>query len=143
MKALKVFLLGLMYGWVIKFLIDRIYRTDEIEAMRTENVSLKQYIHSLERQVRQKTPASQSVTPVAAQAVQPSAPVRTGTKKDDLKLLRGVGPTIEKRLNNAGIYTFAEIARLTPEEIEEILGTLRRVTGRELIDEARRRARQK
>lgn len=140
MKVLKVFLLGLMYGWVLKLLIDRIYRTDEIEEMRMENASLKQYTYSLEKQVRQRPPASQFVTPPATRPVQPAAPVQTEGRRDDLKLLKGVGPTIEKRLNDAGIYTFADIAGFAPEEVEGMLGNLKRVSGRDLIAEAKRLA---
>jgi hypothetical protein len=36
---------------------------------------------------------------------------------DDLKHIHGIGPIIEKRLHGAGIYTFAQIASLSPEEI--------------------------
>ncbi|HET9588589.1 MAG TPA: hypothetical protein VFO91_07350, partial [Anaerolineales bacterium] len=70
-----------------------------------------------------------------------AAPAQSGGRKDDLKLLKGVGPTIEKRLNEAGIYTFAGLAQRTPAEVEQILGSLRRVSGREMIAEARRLAR--
>ena len=51
-----------------------------------------------------------------------SAGVRTPRKpaaspKDDLKLLSGVGPKLEKKLNRAGVRTFAQIARWTGEDI--------------------------
>ena len=50
-------------------------------------------------------------TPVAA------APA----KKDDLKKVEGIGPKIESLLNDAGIYTFAQLSETDPDKIREIL----------------------
>lgn len=36
---------------------------------------------------------------------------------DDLKALRGIGPNIENRLHTGGIFTFAQLARLSPQEL--------------------------
>lgn len=38
-------------------------------------------------------------------------------KADDLKLINGIGPSIEERLNDAGIVTFAQLAALSPADI--------------------------
>lgn len=38
-------------------------------------------------------------------------------KPDDLKLISGVGPKLEKVLNGLGIWTFAQIAAWTPAEV--------------------------
>ncbi len=40
--------------------------------------------------------------------------------KDDLKMISGIGPVIEKRLNSLDIYTFLQISKFTPEDIETI-----------------------
>jgi large subunit ribosomal protein L21 len=39
--------------------------------------------------------------------------------KDDLKQLSGVGPALEKKLNEAGITSFAQIASWTDADVEE------------------------
>lgn len=39
-------------------------------------------------------------------------------EKDDLKLIKGIGPFIEKKLHALGIYTFRQVANFT-EEIED------------------------
>jgi large subunit ribosomal protein L21 len=44
-----------------------------------------------------------------------AAPAVSGA--DDLKLLSGVGPALEKKLIAAGVTTFAQIAAWTPEDI--------------------------
>jgi predicted flap endonuclease-1-like 5' DNA nuclease len=39
-----------------------------------------------------------------------SGSLQTARRGDDLKLINGIGPVFERRLNAAGIYTFAELA---------------------------------
>ncbi len=41
---------------------------------------------------------------------------------DDLVSLRGVGPVFAQQLQQAGIRTYADLARLTPEEVAERCG---------------------
>lgn len=43
------------------------------------------------------------------------------TKKDDLKIVEGIGPKIEELFNNAGIYSFAELAETSVERMKAIL----------------------
>ncbi len=39
---------------------------------------------------------------------------------DDLKKISGVGPVLEQKLNDLGIYTFAQIAAFSPEDIANV-----------------------
>jgi len=41
-------------------------------------------------------------------------------EKNDLTKIKGVGPFIEKRLNMIGIYTFQQLAELSPEMIDRV-----------------------
>ncbi len=43
-----------------------------------------------------------------------------GNEKDDLKLIKGIGPFIEKKLNALGIYQFIQIAKFKDDDIEKI-----------------------
>lgn len=43
------------------------------------------------------------------------------TMPDDLKIIEGIGPTIEEILHKAGILTFEALAKSEPEEIETII----------------------
>ena len=145
MRAFKVFIFGLLYGWFIKVAFDRIYGGNEIEEVRNENASLKEYIRTLESQLQSKPV---KVSPVQVAPAQPTpaqpAPVPTENRKDDLQQIRGIGPVIEKKLNNAGIMTYADLARLSPQELENILGNTRRlVQEAELIKQAKKLAGQK
>jgi NADH-quinone oxidoreductase subunit E len=54
---------------------------------------------------------------------------------NDLKQIKGVGPKLEEQLNTLGIYTFAQIAQFSADDlawIDEHLGTFR---GRPLRDD--------
>ena len=53
-----------------------------------------------------------------AAAPKAEAPVAEGA--DDLKKLSGVGPALEKKLHEAGVTTFAQIAAWTEEDIAEM-----------------------
>lgn len=46
-------------------------------------------------------------------------------EKDDLKLIVGIGPKIERKLNKLGVYTFEQIRDLTPEMMEHITTKLK------------------
>jgi predicted flap endonuclease-1-like 5' DNA nuclease len=142
MKAFKVFIFGLLYGWFFKIAFDRIYRENEMEDIRNENASLREHIRTLESRLQPKSLESKSVRPTASRS-QPQ-PIQTETVKDNLKAIKGIGPAIEKKLNNAGIYTFDALARLTVEELEAILGNVRRLAQEEnLIAQAAEFAGQK
>ena len=151
MKAFKVFIFGLLYGWFIKVAFDRIYRGNDMEDLRSENESLREYIRSLEvkRQGRSSEPQSRSfepksIVPSMPQPERPqSKPVQTTNRKDDLQMIRGIGPAIEKKLNNAGILTFEALAGLSVEELEQILGNARRLAQEgDLIKQAKKLAKQ-
>lgn len=63
---------------------------------------------------------------VAASAVAGAASLAGATstkksKKDDLKVVEGIGPKIEELFNNAGIYSFEELANTSADKLKEIL----------------------
>jgi predicted flap endonuclease-1-like 5' DNA nuclease len=51
------------------------------------------------------------------------AATRTGTsyRRDDLKIIEGVGPKIEQLLNDAGIVSYAQMARTPASKVKSIL----------------------
>jgi large subunit ribosomal protein L21 len=55
---------------------------------------------------------------------------QTPTSHDDLKLISGVGPGLEKKLRDAGITSYSQIAALTPAEIAELEANVVKFTGR-------------
>lgn len=55
----------------------------------------------------------------AAQPVPPKAVVR-----DNLEVIKGIGPVICQKLYQVGINTFADLAALTPEHLRELVGDM-------------------
>ena len=152
MRAFKVFVFGLLYGWFFKIAFDRIYHQNDMEDLRNENASLSDYIRSLEMQIRTSSLETRSarMEPSAPQAVPlesaaPIPPAAASSEKDDLKVIKGVGPAIERKLNAAGIRTFAALSRLSAKDLENILGSqVKRLQDEnDLIAQAKKLARRK
>jgi len=47
-----------------------------------------------------------------------------------LKLISGIGPFIEEKLNGIGIYTFDQISRFTKEDIDTVTELIKFFPGR-------------
>ena len=61
--------------------------------------------------------------------------IATIEEKDDLTMISGIGPVIEKRLNSLDIYTFRQISRFSPMDIQMINDTIIFFSGRIERDE--------
>ena len=105
MNVLAVLVLGLLIGWLAEWVIDWFYWRNRIRPVAEENANLKEKIKSLE--ARKNKRSQQSKT----------KPIRDRAGKDNLQAIKGIGPVIAKRLNDAGVYTFEELAQLTPDAI--------------------------
>ncbi|MFO7854433.1 MAG: hypothetical protein R6V44_04295 [Paracoccaceae bacterium] len=57
------------------------------------------------------------------------------TEPDDLKAIKGVGPKLEAELNAIGLYTYEQIAALTPENLVWIDDNLTSFKGRSVRDD--------
>jgi large subunit ribosomal protein L21 len=71
-----------------------------------------------------KAAAPKAEAKKAAPKAKPAAKKATG-KADDLKKIEGVGPKIASTLVEAGVATFAELAKTSPEKISEIIAGVR------------------
>ena len=71
-----------------------------------------------ESKPKAKAPAKKKKT--AASAAKKTA---ANSRRDDLKIVEGIGPKIEEVLNKAGIKTWAQLARQTPKRLREILAS--------------------
>jgi hypothetical protein len=64
---------------------------------------------------------------------------------DDLELINGIGPAVEKRLNGVGIFTFAQLAALSPADVAAAVAGLaglsaERIVKQDWIGQARKLA---
>jgi predicted flap endonuclease-1-like 5' DNA nuclease len=119
MGAIASIVLGLLIGWLVEWVIDWFYWRGRIRPVAEENArlaqdnaDLKERLASIEAKVSRKSQLAKT------------SPTGDRAGKDNLQAIRGVGPVISKRLNEAGVYTFEELSRLTPDELQEIMGPL-------------------
>ena len=119
MGVIESIVLGLLIGWLVEWIIDWFYWrgrmrpvVEENAGLAQANADLKERIAALEKKVSRKSQLAKT------------RPTSDRAGKDNLQAIKGVGPVISKRLNEAGIYTFEELSRLTPDELEEIMGPL-------------------
>jgi len=59
----------------------------------------------------------------------------TTQQKDDLQKINGIGPVMEEKLHQLGIYTFEQVSRLTAREYELLDSILEEFPGRALRDD--------
>ncbi len=89
------------------------YRNRQLEFQVKESEEMTSKLKlEIENLVERKEKSSVSDHPF----VRPMEP----DEKDDLTKIKGVGPFIEKRLNMIGIYTFQQLAELSPELIDRV-----------------------
>ena len=127
MNTLFTFILGVLVGWLIEWLIDFFYwrrRNAEREAVHTPAPAQAARVSSAPD--REPRPAVEIVP-------------------DDLKVIKGIGPVIERKLNGAGVHTFEQLGALTVGDLRRILGnTIERLADEEsLLEQARDLARRK
>jgi predicted flap endonuclease-1-like 5' DNA nuclease len=123
MGSLSTFVLGLLAGWFIAFLYWR-----------------RRYI---EKGVSYTADTAQITKPASVREVEPERVVTIS--RDNLKVIKGIGPVIESKLNEAGIFTFEQLGNLTTADLESILGsTVKRLADEDsLLQQARGLARRK
>jgi large subunit ribosomal protein L21 len=91
---------------------------------------------------RAASPPPQSVSPPAPAQPAPAATTRAATAKsakakDDLTEIKGIGPTFAGRLAEAGITTFADLAKASPDHLREVTNATAVASPEEWIEEAR------
>ena len=91
---------------------DRVRREAAVPARRRHPAALDT---AMRKQVAPPQPAPKVAPPQPAVATKPEKP-------DDLTRIRGIGGGMQYRLNRGGVWTFAQLARLTPEEVYELTG---------------------
>lgn len=56
--------------------------------------------------------------------------IAAATVKDDLQVVKGIGPVMEGKLNDFGVYSYEQLGRLKKEDIEALATTLGSFPGR-------------
>lgn len=103
-------------------LIERFRERDEAaKNLELELADSREQLSALE------LAASKSVVPepVAPESAQQGNGLGAEVSKDDLKQIKGVGPAIEKTLNELGIFRFKQIAEMSEYDIDRVARQLK------------------
>ena len=151
MSTLATFVLGVLVGWLIEWMIDWLYwrrqrhnaqlelqqikrRLQTAEETRNsmkedlayqidQNTALKDRCAGLEIDLSaMRSQLGQYEGAAASSAASRTASMLVPTVPDDLEVINGIGPVIARKLNNAGVITFKQLAALTPVQLREIVG---------------------
>jgi len=140
MSIAAALVLGLLAGWLIEWGIDWFYwrRSRPEPAPEAPPAPAPELTPA---PVPVPFPDSFSIMADPEEETKPAPPA----SPDDLTVIKGIGPVIAKRLNQAGIYTFEQLAGLTQDEFEHALGNLleRFVNERSILRQARELAAKK
>ncbi len=96
---------------------DTAARQEKFTALEADHAALQAKVAALEAEN-----TSQPAPEMARQVIIPAPPETVPAKPDDLQVIKGIGPVIAKKLNDAGICTFRELAAITPQRLREIVG---------------------
>jgi predicted flap endonuclease-1-like 5' DNA nuclease len=93
----------------------------KIDAVKATAATIK--VNSLSSNVATENADTSSLAAVSgsAGAVAAAGLAAVANRKDDLKIVEGIGPKIEELLNNAGIQSFAQLADTSAARLNEIL----------------------
>ena len=91
----------------------------ENQLLEANEINKKQYIE-LEEAKLSKAPKRQPVEPAFLGHAK-----FTEKQKDNLKMISGIGPVLEQKLNALGIYTFRQISEFTPQTIEHVTSSIK------------------
>ena len=123
MTTFTAVIIGLILGWVIEWIIDWLFwrkraATDSTERSRMQSDLLDSDTTIKQLQAR-LADSDATIASLRRQLQELSA--QTATRKDRLEMVKGIGAVFAKKLNDAGITTFEELAQQTPERIRDII----------------------
>lgn len=128
-------------------------RTAHLTVVLSDDLSGKETVTRASKSSASKEAESSSKVETKAPAKAKKAPAKSGKvdallgmvydsappEVDDLKLINGVGPKLEEKLNSVGIYRFEQIANWTEENIaqfDELLSSKGRIERDEWVGKA-------
>jgi predicted flap endonuclease-1-like 5' DNA nuclease len=122
---------GIFVGWMlwkpsarsVQLQLDHLHR--KISNREKKIISLRNELDQCRATLRSyKSDMAEACRPSLVPQLPDSVPSARAFEADDLKKISGVGPALEGKLNALNIYTYEQMAALTPEVIGELGDTL-------------------
>ena len=118
---------GTAAGGVVGYQVKRRWQNQENEELRQEleqaKGQVKEYIGLREQLAIAQARISELLKGSEESGTAEELAERAIDIADDLKKIKGIGEVFAGRLNEAGIWTFADLAKADPEEIREIVSS--------------------
>ena len=111
-------LVGIIIGWVIEWVVDWLFWRQDSKNLQSKLAEAEVEISQLKAQLANLTEEQTQRTELEQPAAVPAGQIN---QIDDLQHITGIGPTYAGRLNDAGIYTYAQLAQLTPDQLQAIV----------------------
>ncbi|HFB52151.1 MAG TPA: hypothetical protein ENJ48_00530 [Anaerolineae bacterium] len=116
-------IIGLIIGWVVEWIIDWLFwrkrdTTDSAEVTRMQS-DLLDSDATIKQLQNRLADSDATIASLRQQLAELSAKV--AGRKDRLEMVKGIGAVFAKKLNDAGINMFEDLAQQTPERIREII----------------------
>ncbi|MGI9382292.1 MAG: hypothetical protein ACR2PO_04000 [Methyloligellaceae bacterium] len=137
LNAIALLLIAFFLGCVAGCLLRRVFGRETAPAETNTTALKERAVNAMsepepqpEPQVAEAAPSPAAAT--GAPAVHETAGSDAGSaaaastsQPDDLKRIKGVGPVIEKKLNEMGVERFEQIANWTRADVEKVDGELK------------------
>ena len=113
-----VLLIGILIGWLLEWIIDWVYWRRKMEAQPV-----------IEDKSAELATAQEKIAALEAE-LENCGEVRI----DPLEKIKGIGPVIKRKLNEGGIFSFKQLGKLSPADLENIVGEgIKRLADEDLI----------
>ncbi|WML90691.1 helix-hairpin-helix domain-containing protein [Thiothrix lacustris] len=140
-QLVGIFMLGILTGWMAEWIFVRLFVPNPkkkleaaLQASRRENEQLQkqndalQTAHNISQKTHATAPEKTLVQPSEALVVVEPTPTAITVSKqvqeeDDLTKLSGIGPKLEEAMKLAGINSYAQLAKLSVEDLNASLAS--------------------
>jgi len=116
------FILGILTGWLVGWLVELLYWRQKRRQLYEERIKeLKGSLEACRRQVAELRDEVERRGRTVVELEQELAAPAEVPIPDDLSEIRGIGEVYKKKLYEAGIVTFADLAASTEEELRAVI----------------------
>lgn len=125
MNTWLAIIIGIAIGWIGEWIIDWFFwrREDETAAApsRTVDLNLQGKLAALEAEKESLSARLQEALNKKPEVIIQEVVKEVMIQRDRLQKIHGIGDVFTRRFNEAGVYSFAQMAALTPERAREII----------------------